>query len=202
MSVATLSQTIPGPWQAMHQRELVVAQQRSRKIRKAVTVAAFNGWVTAFFALTSAPFAPFSIAGALVTIGLAVVAYNEFRGRKQLLKFEPDGTSLLGWNQVGFLALIVVYCLWMIYSGLRAGSPFAAELAAHPELGQVLGSLDQFDQLYQLIVVAVYGTTVLLSCIFQGCNAWYYFSRRKYVEAYLRETPVWVLDVQRAMATA
>jgi hypothetical protein len=43
----------------------------------------------------------------------------------------------------------------------------------------------------------VYGTVIVLSIIFQGLTACYYFTRRKYVEAYVRETPQWVLDVQR-----
>ena len=60
-----------------------------------------------------------------------------------------------------------------------------------------LGSLDEFDYLYKVLVVAVYGTVIVLSAIFQGLNAFYYFTRRKHVEAYVQETPDWVLDLQR-----
>jgi hypothetical protein len=46
--------------------------------------------------------------------------------------------------------------------------------------------------------VVLYGSVIALSALFQGANALYYFSRRKYVEAYVRDTPVWVVDLERA----
>ncbi len=133
-------------------------------------------------------------------VGLAVVAYNEFQGRKRLLRFEESAPTMLGWNQVGFLSMIIVYCLWMMFAGLTGEGPFAAEIAAKPELAEVLDSVDGLDQIYRLIVLAVYGSVIVLSVIFQGWNAYYYFSRRKHVEDYVRETPDWVIDVQRATA--
>ena len=68
------------------------ARDRAKTIRKAARVAAFNGWTTAAAAAFSAMFlvfdrSPLSIA---VTLGLSIVAYNEFRGRKRLLNFDPE----------------------------------------------------------------------------------------------------------------
>ncbi|HRX80788.1 MAG: hypothetical protein H6821_05085 [Planctomycetaceae bacterium] len=200
MSVATLAEPVSGPLAAEHHHELALANERSKKIRKAAGVAAFNGWMTGIFAVTSAPFAPFSIVGFLITAGLAVVAYNEFQGRKRLLQFDESAPRFLGWNQVGFLSMIIVYCLWMIFTGLTGEGPFAAEVAAKPELAQVLDSVEGFDYIYKMIVLALYGTVIVLSVIFQGWNAYYYFGRRQHVEDYVRETPAWVLDVQRATA--
>ncbi|MBI2477744.1 MAG: hypothetical protein HYV60_03575 [Planctomycetia bacterium] len=200
MSVATLVEPISGPLDTEHHQELALANERSKKIRKAAGVAAFNGWMTGIFAVTSAPFAPFSIAGFLVTVGLGIVAYNEFQGRKRLLRFDASAARLLGWNQVGFLTMIIVYCLWMMFTGLTGAGPFAAELEANPELRQVLDGVDGLDYIYKLIVVAVYGSVIVLSALFQGWNAYYYFGRRKHVEDYVRETPAWVIDVQRATA--
>lgn len=200
VSIAILAETASGPLAAQHHQQLALASERSKKIRKAAGVAAFNGWVTGIFAVTSAPFAPFSVAGFLVAAGLAIVTYNEFAGRKRLLRFDESAPQLLGWNQVGFLAMIVVYCLWMMFDGLTGAGPFAAELAAKPELREVLDSVDGLDSIYKLLVLAVYGSVIVLSVIFQGWNAYYYFSRRKHVAQYLRETPSWVLDVQRATA--
>ncbi len=198
MSVATLAEPTSGPLAAEHHHELALANERSKKIRKAAGVAAFNGWMTGFFAVTSAPFALFSIAGFLVTVGLGIVAYNEFQGRKRLLRFDASGAGLLGWNQVGFLTMIIVYCLWMMFTGLTGEGPFAAEMEAKPELREVLDGIDGLDYIYTLIVLAVYGSVIVLSTIFQGWNAYYYFGRRKHVEDYVRETPSWVIDVQRA----
>jgi hypothetical protein len=153
------------------------------KILRVARVAAFNGWFTGIAAALSVPFAFFSVIGLIVCIGLAVIAFNEFRGRRRLLEQNPNATSLLGWNQVGFLALLVVYCGWMIAQVLTSPNPLAGELAANPDLAAVLGSADQFDLLYQQIAVGFYGLVILLSVIFQGGTSIYYFTRRKYLPA-------------------
>jgi hypothetical protein len=188
------------PLTPQHLQELSQAQQRAAKIRRAAGVAAFNGWMTAFFAAASAPFAPFSLIGLLTTVGMAVIAYNEFQGRKRLLRFDTGGATLLGWNQLGFLALIVAYSLAMLSSGLAGEGPFSSELKSSPELASVLGSVEQYDELYRLVLMAVYGSVIVLSAIFQGGNAWYYFSRRRLLEGYVRDTPDWICQVQRATA--
>jgi hypothetical protein len=197
VSAATIAPASDGPLTQEHHCELALATGRAKRIRKAARVATFNGWVTGIFAAASAPFALFSMAGFLVTVGLTLIAYNEFQGRKRLLQFDPSSSTLLGWNQVALLAMIIVYCLWMLFTGLTGAGPFAAEIKANPEIGTALGSLDEFDYLYKVLVVAVYGTVIVLSAIFQGLNAFYYFTRRKHVEAYVQETPDWVLNVQR-----
>ena len=104
------------PLTAAHRRELAAARDRSKVIRKAARVAAFNGWTTAAIAALSAMFLLFDRSGWAIamTLGLSIVAYNEFRGRKRLLNFDPSAATLLGWNQLGLLAMIVVYCLWSL----------------------------------------------------------------------------------------
>jgi hypothetical protein len=193
------AQLLDNPLTSEHRRELTLARDRSKAIRKAANVAAFNGWTTAIIAALSAPFALFSVAALLLTIGFAVVAYNEFRGRKRLLDLDPSSAALLGWNQIGLLALIAVYCLWMLFTSIGS---FASELQANPELEAALGSLDQFEGLYRLIVAGFYGTVIILTALFQGLTALYYFRRRKYVSAYLRETPAWVQEIERTTSAA
>ncbi len=197
MAVATITTEPDGPLTQSHQEEIAAAHDRARKIRKAAGVANFNGWVTGFFAVTSIPFAFFSLISFIVMAGLSIVTYNEFMGRKRLLRFDPKAAAFLGWNQIGFLALIICYCLWMLVAGLMSEGPFAAELEAKPELREVFDSVDGFDVLYKMIIAAVYGLVIFLSVIFQGFNAFYYFTRRKFLDAYVRETPDWVINLQR-----
>ncbi len=195
MAVATITTEPNGPLSESHQHEVAAAHDLARKIRKAAAVATFNGWVTGIFAVCSAPFALFSLPGFVVTVGLSIVAFNEFRGRKRLLQFDPKAPAFLGWNQVGFLALIISYCIWMLIVGLTSEGPFAAELKAKPELGAVFDSVDEFDQIYRILIAAVYGMVIVLSGVFQGLNAIYYFTRRKHVTAYVQNTPNWVLEL-------
>jgi hypothetical protein len=193
-----------GPLNVEHRRELVAARDRSTPIRKTARVAAFNGWTTALIAALSAPFSLFSPVGLALTVGIAFVAFNEFRGRKRLLAFDPSGASLLGWNQLGFLAMIVAYCLWSMYSGVSIDTSLPPELhSADMEalLAQSGGIGDLLDPGFiNKLVVYFYSGVIALSMLFQGGTALYYFSRRRLVEEYVAETPEWVRDVQRTQS--
>jgi hypothetical protein len=189
-----------GPLSPENYRQLAEAQERAKKLRKAAGVASFNGWSTAIFAGLSAPFALFSVVGFIITLGLTMVAWNEFRGRARLLKFDPTGPTLLGWNQLGFLALIVGYCCWSIYAGQSASSELTNQIKADPQIAHTLNQLGDIEALQRMLVLAVYGTVIVLSIFFQGLTALYYFSRRKIVASYVQETPAWVLEVQRGTA--
>jgi hypothetical protein len=194
MSQADRSQS--GPLTAQHHRELMLARQRSKSIHKAARVAAFNGWATAAVALLSAPFALFSISGAMVFIGLSVVAYNEFRGRNRLLQFDPSAATFLGWNQLGLLAIVVVYSLWAIQSNLNEAKSITAELSAYSDVETVLGTPGEIETLARQIVFLFYGSVIAASVIFQGLNAIYYFSRRKHIDAYVTNTPEWIRQLR------
>jgi hypothetical protein len=187
------TQSPTGPLTPELRHELVRAKGRTKAMRKAASVAAFNGCSTGIMAAISAPFALFSAAGFLMTAGLVVIAYNEFRGRKRLLDLDPESTAFLGWNQIGFFILILAYCLWMLFTSIGS---FAAELQAQPELEAVFGSLDGLDDLYRRFVIGFYGTVIVFSAIFQGATAAYYFTRRKHMDTYLKETPSWVQEIE------
>jgi hypothetical protein len=196
IAVPFLGSASDGPLSTEHYQELSRADDRAKLIRKAARVASFNGWTTAIIAALSAPFALFSVAGFLVTVVLALVAWNEFRGSKLLNKFNPKAATLLGWNQLGFLAMIIIYCGWMMCTGINESDTVLSEFTSNPELGDLLGSPEQVTGLYELLVYGVYGSVIVLSLIFQGLTALYYFSRRKHIEAYVRSTPEWVRKIQ------
>ncbi len=193
------------PLTSEHRRELSAARDRGKVIRKAARVAAFNGWTTALIAAVSALiavvsglFSPTSPVALALTAGLTVVAFNEFRGRKRLLNFDPRGATLLGWNQVGLLAIIIVYCLWSMYSGTHGSGELEKELNDLGDLNAALGmSPGGLNDLTSLIAVAFYGIVIVLSVLFQGGNALYYFTRRRHVEEFVAETPAWVRDIER-----
>jgi hypothetical protein len=187
------------PLTAAHRRELALAHERARTIRKAAAVASFNGWVTGILALLSAPFALFGPSGMVTTIVLAVIAANEFRGRRRLMQFDPTAANLLGWNQLGLLTMIIAYCWWALYANLYGTNSVSVQLQELSQLDSAL-AVDGIDTLVRQITIMLYGSVIAFSVVFQGLNAFYYFTRRKYVEAYLAETPEWVRDVRRTTA--
>jgi hypothetical protein len=161
----------------------------------------FNGCSLAVFAgcsllmaLLGAMFGEFDIIGLAVGSGLALLAWNEFRGRAMLRRLEPHACSVLGWNQLNLLIMVIVYAGWMISQAMWGPSPYDAAIAKEAMLA---GSLGSINDLYKTITIAIYGGLIAGTLIFQGINSLYYFTRRKQVEAYVSETPEWVVDLQR-----
>ena len=172
------------------QQELRDAKERAGSFLGAAKVAAFNGWSIGFFAVVSLLFGLFSLTSFLVGVGLAIVARNEFVGRRRLRSLDPSGLELLWRNQVGFLGLIVAYCLWSMYVTVAVPDPEMTQLT------DLLG--EGTEELIQSLTVIVYAAVIVATAIFQGLNARYYFVRTARIRDYVRDTPPWVLDLQRS----
>lgn len=200
-----IPQPAPGgpaaPMTAEHLDQLANAKLRAKKVRKAGIVAMVNGYTLAvfsggsfLFAAVSAMFGELDIIGLVMGVGLALVAWNEFRGRASLLRFELRGCRMLGWNQLGLMAMVIAYAAWMLSKALWGANPYEEAMAQEAALAGTFGSI---GQLYKTLSLALYGGLIVGTLIFQGLNSLYYFTRRKHVEAHLRETPEWVMDLQR-----
>ena len=189
------------PLSAQQLQALEQAGLRARKVRNAGRMAMFNGCafgafagLSLLFAALSPLFGEFDVVATVMAGGLGIVAWNEFRGRRLLCRFDLGGPRLLGWNQLALMALLMAYCAWSIHAGLTAPDPYAREIAAHPQIAPTLGTI---GRLKAILTVAIYGGLVAFSLVFQGLTALYYFTRGKLVRAYLSETPAWIVEVQR-----
>lgn len=181
-----------------HWRVLAGANQRARRIRTASKMAVFNGWMAATFAGVSLILSIASLTSLIVGAALAFVAYNEFRGGKLVRDFDPQGARLLGWNQIGFTALLVIYCIWSIIKGLAGPGPMVSYLGNDPQVTALLNSIqDSYASIYTAMIVVAYSAVMAVGSTFQGLNALFYFTRRPLIEAHVRETPAWVLHIQR-----
>src|SRR5262245_51189261 len=163
-----------GPLTEEHRYELAAATNRLVPVRKAARIASTNAWITGVIAALSWPFAPFSVVGFLVAVGLTVVAYNEFNGRRRLLEFDPSAATSLARNQVGFLALITAYCLWSVYVVYTGANPVAAALTANSDLlaAEDRKLLAAGGDVIKLAMVGFYLLVIFLSVIFQGGMAY------------------------------
>lgn len=183
------------PLTAEHVRELELARRRAKRIRRAVGVARFNGWTVGFFAVLSLLIGFFSLPSLLIGVALAVVSYHEFAGARQLRLFDERAGRRLGFNQLGLGSVLIVYAVWSIFRTLTAPSPLVGELASLGDAAELVGSI---ESLTTTISLAVYGGLIVGTVIFQGGTAWYYFTRGACIRAYRRETPGWVLELDRA----
>ncbi|MFQ5536829.1 MAG: hypothetical protein ACE5GJ_05190 [Gemmatimonadota bacterium] len=179
------------PLSEEQQQAFRAAMERSRSFMGAAKVAAFNGWTLGVIAAVSILFGFMSFTGLVMGVLLGVVAWNEFRGRRMIRSLNPAGFRLLGRNQLALMGLIILYCLVSIYRVGTGGTPDLADLEA------VIGPT---EDLVRQLSFLVYGLVILGTVIAQGLNARYYFRRGALLEGYLRETPAWIVELQRAGA--
>jgi hypothetical protein len=191
----TAPETPPDPFSPEIVHELELARLRGRKIRRAAGVASFTGWTVSICAAVTLLFGIFSITSLLLGGALAVVGYNEFSGAKMLRRLDLRAPRRLGFNQIGLCGVLIVYSLWSIHSTLAAPSPYAAVLASE---GQAAGMLGSIEQLQTTVTLVVYGSLIIVSIVFQGSMAWYYFTRGRYIKTYISETRPCIVDLQRA----
>jgi hypothetical protein len=177
-----------------HLWQLGEARRRGAKIRRAVSVATFDGWATGLFGALTFICGIFSWIGLVLGAAMLTVAYVEFRGARRLRQLDASAAASLGWNQVALGSALLIYAAYSLWNVFYSHSLVVDQLLNTPELGG-MGSI---ESLARLIGVLIYGTLAAVAIFGQGGTAWYYFSRRKHVEAYLRETPQWILDAQRA----
>ena len=85
------------------------------------------------------------------------------------------------------MVLLIAYCLWNL---VRTPAP----ISGLAELEEVLGPV---EDLARTLAFFVYGSVIVLTAVFQGLMARYYFARVGMMEAYLEDTPRWIVDLQR-----
>lgn len=175
------------------QRALENANDRAKKIHRMAGVAAFNGWSLGIFAAISIPFAFFSVSSAIITIGLGILAFNEFKGRRMIRAFDPGAGKLLVMNQIGLMTLLVGYGAWGLYKALTDPSPYAEYM----NMGAGTEMIQNIEELRVIFSIAVYAGVIFFTLIFQGLNAWYYHRRGKMIQTYIDSTPGWILQFQR-----
>ena len=183
-----------GPLSDEQLQVLVSAKVQRKKLDRAAAVAATSGWITAVLAALGAPFALFGPEAAVMVLGMATVAYHEFKGRRLLKALDFAAPRLLGFNQLAFAGLIIAYSIWQIYGALTGEGYYAQAIANEPMLAD---TLEPLEELYTFISLAVYATLIVGTILFQGGTAWYYFSRAKHMRAYVKQTPAWVIDMLR-----
>ncbi len=180
----------PSPLSSEQQQQLRDARDRADSFLGAAKVAAFNGWTLGFFAAVSLLFGLFSPTSLVVGLGLAAVTRNEFMGRTRLLALDPEGPELLWRNQLGLMALIIAYAAWSMYRTVAFPDPEMARLT------DLLG--EGMDEWVRSLTLAAYGIVILVTAIFQGWNARYYFVRVQRLRDYVRITPPWILALLHA----
>jgi hypothetical protein len=166
------------------------AEQRAKKIKQAVVVARIDGGLTAFFGIVGILSICLGWVGPVVGLFFFVLAFNSFRCAGKLAKFDVRAPGMLAMNQLYLAAVIIAYALYQLYAGLNG------DAGSLKELEQVGLSGAEIADMMRSITKIIYLSLIAGTVVAQGLTAMYYASRRKYVEAYRRETPPWIIDLQ------
>lgn len=177
-----------------HLAQVGQAQRQRKKIDRAMKVASFNAWSFSVFAGFSLLFGLFSVSSLIAGAALAGLAWNEFRGRRQMQQLDRRGPATLGTNQVFCCALIALYCGLKMYDAMTGPGPYAAAMAQSAELAALL---EPMQGLIQGVTISIYVVMLVIGVGVQGATAWYYFSRSRWLHDYLQQTPDWVIDLER-----
>jgi len=160
------------------------AQMRAiKKVRRAATMAAISGWSTAVIGGLALPFGLVSWVSLVLGSALVALGVNELLARGQLLKLIAGATKRLALNQIVLGATIIVYAAFMVYTGLTGQSEMQKAVASEPALADMSADIIALEK---ILTTAIYGTLIIGTIVFQGMNAWYYASRRKWVNECLR----------------
>ena len=133
--------------------------------------------------------APAAIAGALA-FGAGAC---EWHGSHQLRSGQGPGVEWMKMGQLGLLAIILLYSIWMMTHFNEA--EFAATMPDwymdkfENDLRAAGLNEDEMPAFFRMVNVLSYTIVAAVSCVYQGGLAFYYHSKRHSVNAALQQMP-------------
>jgi hypothetical protein len=179
-----------------HVLQYQAAEVAAGKIRRAVRVARFDGWTIAIFAALTSLCGLTDPATIAIAAAMGAIAFVELRAAGRLLAFDERATKTLALNQLALGTLLAAYAVWRLITVNRGGAVSALVGQIDPQIVQMLGS--DLDDLVRQLSLLVYGTLIGVAVFGQGGMALYYATRGKLVRRYVAETPLWIVQIQRA----
>ena len=165
------------------------------RIRRAAAYGTFDGWTIAIFAALSFVCGLSSVVGIAMGIGMGTIAAVELWAVGRLRRLDPAAARMLGFNQIAFALVLIVYAVWSLHTELGTGAAVRLLVGTDPAVESLVGPI---ANLAGLIAWVLYGGLMAVAIFCQGGAAIYYFTRVKHVEAYLRDTPAWILQMHKA----
>lgn len=180
--------------------QLHAARSAMAKIRRAASIASFDGWTIGVFGALTLLVGLTDPTSIIMGLGLLAVAFVELRFGARLRQLEPGAARALGWNQIALGSLLVAYAAWRLTAVLHGrggggGGEYADIIGSDPQLARML---EPVEGLTRLVMTAVYTTLIGVGLLGQGSLALYYFTRQAHVRTYLVQTPPWIIEMQRA----
>ena len=205
MSNTPKSSSKPAPLSEDQLVELGEANMRLRQFHRAARAArrAAVGLLV-FGVLTAVPqFVPgagFSLSASIMGLWMIAAGCVEYWGEQNILRLKPGVFKKLMTNQLLLGAMFIVISGWWMLEVALRGNAETAQLnhVLGPYMGAGAGNASQqIDQLATLCLYVMYGSVGAFGLICQGSMAIYYARRERMLQAYLTETPEWIIQIQQ-----
>jgi hypothetical protein len=190
----SLSVAAPPQLSPEHHRQLALARKAVRKIRRTISVASFDGWTVGFFAALTLLTGMTDLSGIFMGLGMAAVAWVELRGAARLRLLDSRATRTLALNQIALASILTLYALWRLHAATTGVSPYQAYKSADPQMARMLQPVENITH---LITMVLYSAMIAVAFFAQGGLALFYFTRGKHIDAYLAQTPAWIIEMQK-----
>jgi len=175
-------------------RELSSARAASRKVRRAIAIASFDGWTIGVFGGLTLLFGLTDFSSIALGLGMGAVAFVELRGAGRLRRLEAGAARTLGFNQVALGTMLMLYAIWHIVAQLTGPSPYQAIKSSDAQLAHMLQPI---EDLSRMVMIGIYSALIAIAFFAQGGLALFYFSRERHVQRYVTQTPAWIVTMQR-----
>ncbi len=178
-------------------RQLAAAEAAWRPLRRAVRYATADAWTLAVCAALSVPCMIGGAAGIVLAVALAGIAYVEFKSVRQLKRLDPTALRRLAINQLALAAAAVLYALWNLY--LTATDRGLLVWIKSQQLGADVDreTMAQVVETLRTILYVLYGSLAVIGGFVPAMTAWFYTSKQGRLQAYVAETPPWIIQMQR-----
>lgn len=187
------------PLDESHFQLIQLAARQRQPVLKAAKRAKGSAITILVIAACSVPFVLFSPGWLdfMAVAGIALIGVREYIGAQQMRQGKPEAASYLGYNQLIFIGMICVYCAIQMLSfsneqarGTLISPELQSQLAMLPDLQADVN--DKIDYWAPLIHYAFYSLVIIISAAVQGSFSYYYFNRKRHLEALNANTPDWI----------
>ncbi len=176
---------------------------RARKVAQRACISlVFMGVLTGMFAVVGGQGPSWS--GLVMGVWMTAAGIVEFIGAQGTAKLKPKALTMLAVNQLLLGLMFAGFGAWWMLA-LKMGWNTADVKSAQQFMGSVSNSLvtvgdvgastGQINSIAYTAVYWAYGSLVVFGLLVDAPMALYYFYRRRQLEAYLRETPEWIVQM-------
>jgi hypothetical protein len=183
---------LTSPPSRVHLDQIAAAKVLGKKISRAIATAKFSGWTIGIFAaVTFLGGLAGSLSALILGAAMGAITYYELRGANEMKRLDRTAPKRLAMNQIVFALMLIAYAGYELMSTLREPINLSS-YGADPQVAAQIQSMER------PLAIIVYVSVMIAAILGPGLTAIYYYTRAKYIDRYVQNTPTWILDLQRA----